>query len=165
MFVRASAVALVLTSIAYAQTVSPGLEQANPEMTAGAKREVQQRVEEFLEKLGNRDVAGVRAMVAPKLVLAVVRQQPDGTFTNSFQSGEEFLAQFEKNAGQPRFKEPITNVMVTVDSGRLAYVRADFSVLRDGKVLSTGVDQFTLVRENDGWKIAAIAYTSLPAKP
>jgi hypothetical protein len=75
------------------------------------------------------------------------------------------MASFEKRANQPRFDEPIANVRVTVDSGRLAYLRADFKVIRDGKVISSGVDHFTLVREPDGWKIAVMAYTSLPASP
>jgi len=35
-------------------------------------------------------------------------------------------------------------------------------VMRDGKAVSHGVDQFTLVREASGWKIAVVAYTSLP---
>lgn len=158
-------IALVLATPAAAQTVSPGLEHANPEMSAPAQREVRQRVEEFLHKLGSRDVAGIKPLIAPKLLVAVVRQQRDGTFANTYQTGDEFLEQFERNAGQPKFEEPITNVVITIDSGRLAYVRADFTVVRDGKVVSSGVDHFTLLKDNDGWKIAAIAYTSLPAKP
>ncbi len=165
MTIRAFCVALALAAPAAAQTVSPGLEHANPEMTAPARRDVQRRVEEFLTKLGKRDVAGVRGMLAPRALVAVVRQQRDGSFANSFQARDEFLAQFEKNAGQPAFEEPLTNVIVTIDSDRLAYVRADFTVVRDGKVQSSGVDHFTLLKEQDGWKIAVIAYTSLPAKP
>jgi len=130
-----------------------------------AQRDIQRRVEAFLERLGARDAAAVRAMLAPKALIAVVRQRPDGAFANSYQTGEEFLQQLEKNAGQPRFEEPISNVRVTIDSDRLAYLRADFKVVREGKVLSSGVDQFTLIKEDDGWKIAVIAYTSLPARP
>ena len=162
---QAFALVLCLAAPASAQTVSPGLEHANPEMTAPARREVQQHVEQFLKKLGSRDVGGVRAALAPKALIVVVRQQRDGTFVNSYQTGDEFLAQFEKNANQPRFEEPITNVVVTIDSERLAYLRADFTVVRDGTVAASGVDQFTLVREPDGWKIVSLAYTSLPAKP
>jgi hypothetical protein len=158
-------VTLLLAAPAAAQTVSPGLEHANPEMTAPARREVRQRVEEFLRKLGSRDGAGVRALLAPKALIVAVRQQRDGSFANSYQTGDEFLAQFEKNAGQPAFEQPITNVLITVDSERLAYVRADVTVVRGGKVVSSGVDHFTLLKEQDGWKIASIAYTSLPAKP
>jgi ketosteroid isomerase-like protein len=165
MMIRTVCILLALATSAAAQTVSPGLEHANPEMNAPAQREVQQRVEEFLKKLGSRDVAGVRALLAPKALIAVVRQQRDGTFANTYQTGEEFLAQFEKNAGQPKFEEPIANVMVTIDSGRLAYVRADFTVVRDGKVVSSGVDHFTWLKDDGGWKLAVVAYTSLPAQP
>ena len=161
---RSFCLVLLLAAPAAAQVVSPGLEQANPEMRAPGQRAVRQRVEEFLKKLGTRDVAGVRELLAPKALVAVVRQQRDGTFANSYQTKDEFLAQFEKNAGQPTFEEPITNVVVTIDSERLAFVRADFTVVRDGKVVSSGVDQFTLLRESDGWKIAVIAYTSLLAR-
>ena len=163
--ISALCLVLALAASGAAQTVSPGLEHANPEMNAAAERQVRERIEEFLTKLGTRDVAGIRALLAPKILIAVVRQQRDGTFANSYQTGDEFLAQFEKNAGQPKFEEPITNVVVTIDSERLAHVRADFAVLRDGKVVSSGVDHFTLLKENDGWKIAVVAYTSLPAKP
>jgi len=157
---------LVLLAVpAAAQTVSPGLEHANPEMTAGPRREVQQRVEDFLAKLGRRDVAAVRAMLAPKMLLLVVRQQRDGTFTNTYHTGDEFLAQLEQSRNQPPFQEPIDDVVVTVDSDRLAYLRANFRVVRDGKPMSAGVDQFTLVKEADGWKVAAVAYTSMPVKP
>src|SRR5688572_33254381 len=111
MIVR-TALLVLLAVPAAGQTVSPGLEQANPEMRAGARREVQQRVEEFLKKLGGRDVEGVRAMLAPKAFITVVRQQRDGTFANTYQTGEEFMAQFEKGAGQPKFEEPISNLHV-----------------------------------------------------
>jgi hypothetical protein len=63
-----------------------------------------------------------------------------------------------------RFREPIANVAITIDSDRLAYLRADFQVMRDGQAQSKGVDQFTLVREGGAWKIAVVAYTSLPVR-
>jgi hypothetical protein len=43
-------------------------------------------------------------------------------------------------------------------------MRADFQVIRDGKAVSHGVDQFTLVREPSGWKFVVIAYTSIPER-
>ena len=166
MIARLCVMVLVVAAPLAAQTVSPGLEPANPEMRgADARAAVQARVVEFLRKLGGRDVEGVRALLAPKALIAVVRQRPDGTFVNSYQSRDEFMAQFEKNAGQPKFEEPISNVEVTIDSERLAHVRADFQVVREDRVLSSGIDHFTLVKEPDGWKIAVIAYTSLPASP
>jgi ketosteroid isomerase-like protein len=163
MIVRACWLIAVLASPAAAQTVSPGLELANPEMArTPTHRDVQRRVEEFLHKLGRRDVAGVRGLLAPRALVIVVRQQRDGSFTHTYQTNDEFMAAFEKNAGQPTFEEPLSNVIVTVDSDRLAFVRADFTMVRDRAVQVSGVDQFTLVKEPDGWKIAVLAYTSLP---
>jgi hypothetical protein len=169
MIVRSFALMLLMTTAASAQTVSPGLEHANPEMAGEAdRRDVRRRVEEFLKKLGSRDIAGVRAMLAPKVLIAVARQRPatEGQATGyatTYQTGEEFIAALEKSAGQPGFEEPLNNVRVTVNSGTLAYVRADFRVVRGGKVVSSGVDHFTLMKEPDGWKIAFVAYTSNPA--
>ncbi len=77
---------------------------------------------------------------------------------------EEWVAGLRKNPNPTTFREPISNVKVTVDSDRLAYLRADFQVVRDGKTLSSGVDHFTLVREPGGWKIAVIAYTSMSVR-
>lgn len=178
--IRVICLVLTLVGSVAAQTVSPGLEHANPEINAPTRREVQRRVEEFLQKLGARDVQGVRALLAPKALIAVVRQQRpstaaqaaasnverrDGTFAVTYQTGDEFLAQLEKNAGQPRFEEPIANAIVTIESDRLAHVRADFTVVRDRKVVSSGVDHFILLKDDGGWKLAVIAYTSLPAQP
>ena len=67
-----------------------------------------------------------------------------------------------RNTSPVPFSEPLTNVAVTIDSDHLAHVRADFQVMRDGKTVSHGIDQFTLVREPSGWKFAVIAYTSIP---
>jgi hypothetical protein len=36
--------------------------------------------------------------------------------------------------------------------------------VRDGKAQSHGVDQFTLVREGNAWKLAVLAFTSLPVR-
>jgi len=124
---------------------------------------VQAVVESFLTRLGDHKFDTLDADFTPKAIIVVSRQR-DGQWTNSYQTAEEWLAGLKKNPNPITFREPITNAKVTIDSDRLAYLRADFQVIRDGKALSSGVDQFTLVREPAGWRIAAIAYTSIPVK-
>jgi len=124
---------------------------------------VQTAVETFLRHLGDHDVDKVAAGLAPNALIVVSRQR-DGQWTNSFQSGDEWVAAMKKNPNAATFREPIANVVVTIDSDHLAYLRADFQIVRDGQVQSKGVDQFTLVREPTGWKIAVVAYTSMPAR-
>jgi imidazolonepropionase-like amidohydrolase len=124
---------------------------------------VRQMVEQFLLHLGNHEFDKVAAGLASKALIVVTRQR-DGAWTNSYQTGEEWIAALKRNPNPTMFREPITNVKVTIDSDQLAYVRADFQVLRDGAAQSHGVDHFTLVREPSGWKIAVVAYTSLPGR-
>lgn len=127
---------------------------------AGAKP-VQEAVEAFLLHLGEGEFDKVASDLSAKALIIVVRQR-NSDWNNTYETGEAWVASLKGNANFSKFREPISNVTVTVDSERLAYVRADFEVVRDGKALSHGVDQFTLVREDGRWKIAAVAYTSLP---
>ena len=127
------------------------------------QKSVQDAVEAFLLHLGDHEFDKVAADLAPKSIVIVVRER-DGQWSNTYQAGDEWLATLKRNPNPVSFREPITNVQVTIDSDQLAYLRADFQVVRDGKALSHGVDQFTLVRESGAWKIGAIAYTSMPIK-
>ena len=125
------------------------------------KKAIQEVVERFLLHLGDHEFDKVAADLAPKALVIVARER-DGQWSNSFQSGDEWVAALKKNPNPTTFREPITNVAVTVDSDHLAYLRADFQIMRDGKAVSHGVDQFTLVRDGSTWKLAVVAYTSLP---
>ena len=120
-------------------------------------------VESFLLHLGDHQYDAVEKDFAPKGLVVVTRQR-DGQWVNSYQTAEEWLAGLRRNPNPTTFREPLTNLHVTIDSDQLAYVRADFQIMRDGRSVSHGVDQFTLVRELSGWKIAVVAYTSLPAQ-
>jgi SnoaL-like domain len=128
--------------------------------TPGEKA-VQAFVEDFLLRLGDRKLDTVDADIAPKAIIVITRYR-DNQWTNTYQTAEEWVAGLKRNTNASPFREPLTNVKVTIDSGQMAHLRGNFQILRDGKVQSKGVDQFTLVREPSGWKIAVLAITSLP---
>ncbi len=151
--ILAAATQLILMSM----MGSPGLAQT----ASMDERAVRAKVEDFLERLGNRQVETLADDFTDAALIVVTRQR-DGSFTSSTQTVDAWLAAMRRNPGGQTFQEPLTNVRVTVDSGALAYMRADFQIVRDGQVFSSGVDHFTLVREADGWKIAMVAYTSIP---
>jgi len=121
---------------------------------------VQEAVEAFLLHLGDGEFDKVAADMSAKALIVVVRQR-EGKFVNTYETGDAWVASLKRNTNFSKFREPITNVKITIDSDALAYLRADFQVVRDGKTLSHGVDQFTLVREDGRWKIASVAYTSI----
>jgi hypothetical protein len=136
---------------------------AAPVQHASDQSGVQQAVEQFLQHLGDGEWDKLADDLAPKAIIVVTRER-DGKWANNFQTGDEWMAALRKNANFVKFREPITNVKTTVDSDSLAYLRADFEVVRDGKAVSHGVDQFTLVREGGRWKVASVAYTSIPIR-
>jgi hypothetical protein len=130
---------------------------------SAASAEIQSVVEAFLLHLGDREYDRVAADLAPKSIVAIARDRA-GEWSTSYQTGDQWIAALKANPNPVAFREPLTNVTVTVDSDHLAYLRADFQVIRDGVAQSHGVDQFTLLREPGGWKIAVVTYTSLPVK-
>ncbi|MBW8865910.1 MAG: amidohydrolase family protein [Acidobacteria bacterium] len=138
-------------------------EAARAFQASDARAEIQRAVESFLLHLGDHDWDKVAADLAPKAIVIVTRERT-GEWANSYQTGEEWLTALKRNPNPVAFREPIANVSVTIDSDHLAYVRADFQVMRDGQAQSKGVDQFTLTREGGGWKIAVVAYTSMPVR-
>ena len=129
----------------------------------GDEKAVQTAVEDFLTRLGDGQYDTLDGDFTAKALVVVTRQR-DGAWTNTYEVASAWIASLKKNPTPTKFREPISNVKITVDSNQLAYLRADFQVVRDGKTVSSGVDQFTLMRENGRWKIVMVAYTSMPAK-
>ncbi|MDH4063762.1 MAG: nuclear transport factor 2 family protein [Acidobacteriota bacterium] len=121
-------------------------------------------VEQFLDDLGHRRLDALPSQLAPKATLVVVRQR-DGEWTTSHQTADEWLAGLRAQASPTTFREPLTNVTIHVESGRMAFLRADFTVVVDGDVRSHGIDYFTLVKDNAAWKIVNLGYTSTPGPP
>jgi hypothetical protein len=130
----------------------------------GAEKEVQTFVEDFLLHLGDHRFENIDSFVAPKGVVAITRFR-ENQWMNTYQTMEEWLAGLKKNANAPPFREPLNNVKVTIDGGHLAYLRGDYHIVREGKVQSKGVDQFTLLREPGGWKITVLAIEAMPIDP
>ena len=120
-------------------------------------------IEGFLLRLGDHKFETLAADFTPKALIVVTRQR-DGQWVNTYQTADEWLAGLKQNPNPITFREPLTNVKVIIDSNQLAYLRADFQVMLVGKAQSQGVDQFTLVRDPSGWKIAMVAYTSIPIR-
>jgi len=125
---------------------------------------VRRAVEQFLDDLGNRRLDKLPEQFAPKATMVVVRQR-DGQWSTSHQLFEEWLAGLKSQAQGTMFREPLTNISVHVESGQLAFLRADFTVVVDGTVRSHGVDYFTLVKDAGVWKLLNASYTSTPGAP
>ena len=131
-----------------------------PLFASAQEAKVRETVDNLLKLLGTNDAAGLADYFTNDAILIVARQR-EGKWTNTVETTKRWLERMRSNRGASPFEERLSNVEVTIDNGELAYVRADFEIVRDGKVMTYGVDLFTLLRVGDAWKIAAISYTNL----
>ena len=150
---------LVILSIMLLMGTSVGIAQT---ATADAKQVVLQKVEQFLEELGTLRIDAVAKHLTADALIVNVRKRGD-SMESKTTTGKAWIDRLKMS--KTKFEEPIHNVHITIDSEALAYVRADVVVNIAENTLSQGVDQFTLIKTSDGWKIAAAAYTSIPGPP
>lgn len=155
---RRLALSVALAAGVLAYTPVPAAAQSADE------RAVRAVVERFLDVLGNRQYDALPALLAPKANTAIARLR-DGAWSYTSQSADEWLAGLRAQKTPVQFKEPLTNVVVHVADGHLAFVRGDFTVVIDGQVRSHGVDYFTLVNDNGTWKLIHLSYTSKNGPP
>lgn len=122
--------------------------------------EVHDTVTQFLELLGGAQSGVLSQLMTDDANIITARWSRSG-FVNRVQSRDAWLAGLAE--APPRaFREVLSNVEIEIASGELAMVRADFAIVRDTGVASRGVDFFTLIRVDDQWKLASIAFTSIP---
>ncbi len=155
---RTAAVLLVLITI-IAKADSAASKQS---AQIDAKEKVEQTIVTFLAELGALDVEALEKRLHPMMTLLVVRKTDQGMKT-SVSERRNWLASL-RGASTP-FVERISNTVITIDGGTLAHVRTEFTVEREGRVVSHGVDHFTLIEEEGVWLITSLAYTSNPGPP
>lgn len=106
------------------------------------------------DAMAAHDATMLRQAVLPDARLYAIRE--DGTASST--AATDFATQIggiksvlvERFTGTPR----------VIVHGRIAQVWGEYVFLRDGKFGHCGVDSFDLLKTADGWKVAAIVYTS-----
>ncbi len=122
---------------------------------------VRRRVDTLLSDLGAHRLDRLASHFTAGAVL-IVSRSTEGGIRNSVSPASEWVEGMRGRNDLIPFEERLFEVEIEVDGGRLAYLRARFDIVREGQVVSHGVDLFTLVRNAEGWRVAAISYTSEP---
>ena len=136
---------LYLTFIIYA----PVLAQSTSE-----KEKVLQVVQQFFTALEQQDTLTFRALFYPDAINYIVRQEKDSVRIGS-QSSLAF--KFRKDLIiKERMRKEGVNVQIHKN---IAMVWAPYDLWVNEQFSHCGVDVFTLIKGNAGWKIASISYT------
>ena len=132
---------------------------AVPVRAQEAEREVVLAVvQEFFDTMTAADSAGARAVMLPEGVNFGVREQADGLFLRS-RSNADYIAGLAGR--EERVVERMWDPTVLIHE-RLAVVWTPYDIYVDGEFLHCGIDAFTLLETEEGWRIATAAFTMEP---
>jgi len=130
------------------------LAAAAPFAHASEEEEVIAVVQKVFDGMAAHDAAMIRSTMLPDARLysvtdaAAPRSMPAEDFISRIAGAQGAL--LERFTGRPQVSM----------RGRMAQVWGEYEFLRDGKFGHCGIDTATLFKTADGWKIAALVYTS-----
>ena len=142
---------IAVVSIVLVASASSGAQSAAAEREAVLKT-----VQMFFDTMTAKDIAGARTVLQEQGRFHAMRMRDGKPDVRAF-SNEEYFADLK--ASQQRMQERIWNPEVRI-SGLIATMWAPYDFWIDAKLSHCGVEQFDLIKTEDGWKIAGGVYTS-----
>jgi ketosteroid isomerase-like protein len=148
-------------TVAVLATLACGQEPASENRTSEDEHVVIQVVERFLDAAGRHDLDSMPLLFAANANVAATSRR-DGEPVASTWTFDEWLASLRARSNPKPYTEPVSEFTVHVDNGQLAFVRADATLMRDGRAQSHNIDYFTLILQDGTWKILSASYTATP---
>lgn len=130
---------------------SPGVSGAD--VPEAVRQQVIETVERLFDGMRAKNLEGLREVLSPTAAIVWVDAESGASGVTSV---ADFLANVESAPYQ--LNEDMWDPEVRVD-GPLATLWAPYGFYRDAEFSHWGHDAFHLVRDQSGWRIAAIAYT------
>jgi len=136
---------------------------AGPGATSAVSDEeaVREVVDRFLIAIGSYDLDALPPMFTANANIGAVRLR-DGQWRSTTYTFEEFHSMLKARTDPSRYQEPVSDYTVHVEPEGLAFVRADATLLRDGRARSNNIDYFTLMKEDGVWKFLSASYVAKP---
>lgn len=156
---------LTLTSFpAFSQSVHPSHSTLKEDQVVSEEKEIKRVIENFLVAIGNYEIDSLAPMFSDKATISGSSFK-EGSWSSYTMTIQEFLTTLRSTPNPKKYREPVNHWTIHTDSGRLAFVRADATLFRDGKAQRHNIDYFTLIKENGQWKILNGSYVSQPMEP
>jgi len=135
-------------------TGTPRLAVAQGDDLTPAEAEIMAVVDTSLERISNEDLVGLPDLMLEGAVVASARLLESGDAAASISTRAEQRATSVDGDFVERGFDPEVRI-----SGPLAMVWLPYDFYRDGAWSHCGVDVFTLLRMDEGWRIATITYS------
>ena len=136
-------------------------EQNESDMISVDEIAVKAVVNKFLIAAGNNDTDAMSTLFTANANIggASFNSGKWNIFTMTL---EEFLTALKSNDDHKKYSEPVSKFTIFIEKGKLAFVKADATLIIADKVRSYNFDYFTLLKENEVWKILNGSYVSVP---
>ncbi|MGH9787582.1 MAG: nuclear transport factor 2 family protein [Candidatus Acidiferrales bacterium] len=144
----------VLVLVAVAVLALPAGAQSAADATS-EEAAVVAAVQKFFDSMAARDLEAARAVLLPEGRDHSVREGAEAPIIRSF-TNEDFVERLA--TGTEDWLERMWEPKVLVH-GRIAVLWAPYDFHRNGAFSHCGVDAFTLVKTESGWKISGGVYT------
>jgi hypothetical protein len=151
----------LLFIFAFTSTFMSFAQQYDSNDLAKDEAAVKSIVVQFLTASGNHDIEAMPALFSEKANIggASLKNGKWNTFTMTF---EEYITLLKSESNPIKYTEPVSKYTIHITEGRLAFVKADAVLKIEDKPRSHNFDYFTLIKENDVWKILNGSYVGIP---
>jgi ketosteroid isomerase-like protein len=137
------------------------VERIVAEPATSDEAEVKRAVERFLDAIGRYDLDTVAEMFVDEASIGAASLS-NGQWVTRTLTIAEYLAGLRTEADPTHYTEPVSGFVVHVDDGRLAFVRADVTLMVDGEPRRHNIGYFTLMNLGDSWKFISASYVGKP---
>ena len=120
-------------------------------------QEVENTVKTFFEGFHAKDTIKIKSVCHATMVLQSIIEGPKGTKLVD-EKTSEFYKSFSTFPADLKFEERILSYKVQID-GAMAHAWTPYEFYINGKLSHSGVNAFTLFKENNQWKIIYIIDT------
>lgn len=120
-------------------------------------------IEQFLKVAGNYELDSMRTLFNANANIGSVSLK-EGQWNTKTMSIEDFISLLGSREDPPKYVEPVSSYTIHMTEGMLAFVKAEAVLYRNGIPKSNNFDYFTLIKENENWKILNGSYVSIPIK-
>ena len=117
-----------------------------------------QTIQKFFDAMETKDTTSAKKILLPEGQIFSIRGDSSDLYIRLTSNKE-----YTKNLGQTKddylekMRAPIIHI-----HGRIAVVWTTYDFFRNGEFSHTGIDAFSLIKTEEGWKIAGTVYTVEP---
>lgn len=116
------------------------------------KQDVQRAIEIFFEGFHQKDTVKMQSVCSSKIILQSIGESTVKGNKLSEETAKELYRSIASIPSTMKFHEKIINYNIKID-GTMAHVWAPYEFFVNDKLSHSGVNTFTLFKENDIWKI------------